>query len=156
MWAACSATRRGSRDSGNTRAGRPGMSFRTGAARDGGAYAESAGMDTDLNRVTSPVDGYLDEVPLLRELYKADFVSLWGVYGGSCGIGWLMTTESSTFQANAYNVVADVCTGPGVYTFAHELGHNMGLRHDNYVDTTPQTEVSPEGAPVDPGTTTIT
>ncbi len=92
-------------------------------------------MDTDLPRVASTNDGILDEVPILRDIYQADFVSLWGVYVDYCGLGYLMVTESSTFAGSAYNVTASPsCTGAGSYTFAHELGHNMGLRHDNFVD----------------------
>ena len=93
-------------------------------------------MDVDLPRLEATSDGFLDEVPLLRDLYHADFVSLWGVYTGSCGLGSLMATESATFHPNAYNAVASpACTGAGSATFAHELGHNMGLRHDAFMDS---------------------
>jgi hypothetical protein len=37
----------------------------------------TAGFDTDLNRITSTNDGYLDELHALRDQYGADFVSLW-------------------------------------------------------------------------------
>jgi len=112
-------------------------------------HTEAADMEDDLTRLALTSDGFLDEVPLLRNLYAADFVSLWGNYpsGTSCGIGFLMTTESAGFAPNAYNVVySGACTGAGATTFAHELGHNMGLRHDNYKDTTAITNVTPEGS----------
>ena len=108
-------------------------------------------MDTDLPRLRSGTDGFADEAPILRDLYKADFVSLWGMYNDYCGLGFLMVNESSNFAGSAYNIVSYDCTGPGGRTFAHELGHNMGLRHDNYQDPTPTTNVTPEagGAAVD-------
>jgi hypothetical protein len=108
-------------------------------------YTESGSMDTDLRRLTSTSDGSLDEVPILRDRYQADLVSLWGVYSDFCGLGWLMATESSGFQSNGYNVVSSPdCTAGNYPTFAHELGHNMGLRHDAFVDATPTTVVTPE------------
>jgi hypothetical protein len=64
-------------------------------------------MDTDLPRVRGSGDGFMDEVPVLRDIYRADFVSLWGEYGGAfCGLGYLMSTEASTFAGSAYNTVA--------------------------------------------------
>jgi hypothetical protein len=106
-------------------------------------------MDTDLPRLRGTNDGFMDEVPILRDIYRADIVSLWGVYNDYCGLGYLMGTESANFASSAYNIVASPgCTGAGSYTFAHEMGHNMGLEHDNYVDTSPNTTVTPEGGGV--------
>ena len=103
-----------------------------------------ANMDTDLSRLTA-TDGYMDEIQVLRNQYGADLVSLWGVYADYCGLGWLLQTEASSFASLGYNVVASpACTAAGQYTFAHELGHNMGLRHDKFVDAA-ATVVSPEG-----------
>ncbi len=109
------------------------------------AYSETD-MNTDLPRLRAVGDGYLDDVPTLRDLYGADVVSLWGVYSGSCGLGYVMATESTGFASSAYNVVASpACTGGNAYTFAHEMGHNMGLEHDPYIsDTTATTVVTPE------------
>ena len=58
--------------------------------------------------------------------------------GGFCGIGFLMTTVSASFASSGFNVVKRTCA-TGYYSFGHELGHNMGLRHDVTVDsgTTP-------------------
>ncbi|MFN8696589.1 MAG: Calx-beta domain-containing protein, partial [Burkholderiales bacterium] len=101
-------------------------------------------MDTDLPRLRSASDGFMDEVPILRDIYKADFVSLWGGYSDYCGLGYIMASESASFESSAYNIVASPsCTAANSYTFAHELGHNMGLRHDNYVDAA-TTSVTPE------------
>src|SRR5262249_9199149 len=40
------------------------------------AYTESGAIDTDLNRLTNPSDGFMDSAHTLRETYKADLVSL--------------------------------------------------------------------------------
>src|SRR4029453_11072077 len=55
-----------------------------------------------------------------------------------CGIAWLMTSPSSAFSEHAYNVVDTRCA-ISILGYSHELGHNMGLRHDWYVEngTTP-------------------
>lgn len=106
-----------------------------------------ANTTTDLARLENPSDGFLDEVPVLRDLYQADLVSLWGTYADACGQGSVMDTESAAFAPSGYNVVSSpTCTGPGGYSFAHELGHNMGLLHDPYVDATSTTLVTPEGS----------
>jgi hypothetical protein len=105
------------------------------------AYTETGDMGTDLTRVSNPGDGYLDQVATLRDTYKADLVSFWVENGGNyCGLAWLMDPVSSSFAPNGFSVVARNCA-TGYYSFGHEIGHNMGLRHDAYVDpnTTPYT-----------------
>jgi hypothetical protein len=98
------------------------------------AYTETGNIGTDLDRVTN-TDGYIDNVHTLRDTYGADLVSLWVENGGGyCGVGWFMSTVSTAFAPNGYNVVARSCA-TGYYSFGHELGHNMGARHDTYVDT---------------------
>jgi hypothetical protein len=47
-----------------------------------------------------------------------------------------MVNESNAFQAYAFSVVARLCA-TGNYTFGHELGHNMGLKHDRINDNSP-------------------
>ena len=97
------------------------------------AYNESTSFDTDLNRLTTAGDGYLDEVPALRTAHGADLVSMFVENGQYCGIGWLGPNASYGFT-----VVNRGCAG-GNLSFAHEVGHNIGARHDPYVDpnTTP-------------------
>jgi hypothetical protein len=99
---------------------------------------------TDLDRLQDPKDGYMDEVHTLRDANGADFVSLWGVYSDVCGRGFEMDTESSGFASHAFNLV-DYSCATGQYSFGHELGHNMGLHHDNYVDDG-TTDLTQEGA----------
>jgi hypothetical protein len=81
-------------------------------------------------------DGYMDNVHTLRNTYKADLVSLFVANGGAyCGMAYIMTTVATTFASNAFSVVDKDCA-TGYYSFGHEMGHNMGARHDRYVDGT--------------------
>ena len=98
-------------------------------------YEETDG-DTDLHRLQNPGDGYLDSVPRLRNRYAADLVVLIvpdtgrdGVEYDVCGQGFL-TNATLQDAPWAFSVVA----GCEALAFAHETGHNMGLRHDRYVD----------------------
>ena len=93
------------------------------------AYDESNDFSTDLNRLTTGGDGFMDDVPTLRNTYGADLVSLFVENGQYCGLGWLGPNASYGFT-----VVNRGCAG-GNLSFAHELGHNMGARHDPYVDS---------------------
>lgn len=77
------------------------------------------------------------QVQRLREQYGADVVQLLnrttqGQGYGVCGIAWVGTgaKNSDQFYSNAkdmaYGLTGIDC---GLSTFAHEIGHNMGLRH---------------------------
>ena len=93
-------------------------------------YTEAGDFSTDLSRLRSPSDGFMDNIHALRNAFGADMVSLIIEGNGSlCGIGFLMLTESAGFAANAFSVSARNCA-TGNYTFSHEMGHNMGLQHD--------------------------
>lgn len=97
-------------------------------------YTENGGFSTELNRIANPSDGFMDEVHGLRNAFGADLVSLIIRGDGSlCGIGFLMNTLSAGFASNAFSVSAYNCA-TGNYTFSHEMGHNMGLRHDRIAD----------------------
>lgn len=92
-------------------------------------YEQAADMRVDLDRLTVTSDGFLDAVHARRDALGADLVQLViGPQTNACGIGWLMTTLSASFQANAFSVSAYDCISPN-YTLAHELGHNMGSNH---------------------------
>lgn len=93
-------------------------------------YSE-AGFDshTTLSRLRQTSDGYMDNIHNLRDQYSADLVVLIVSPYSMCGRGYIMTNVSSGFAPYAFSVVSRTCA-TGYYTFAHEMGHNMGSRHD--------------------------
>jgi len=91
-------------------------------------YAESDSASTDLSRLRSRTDGYMDEVHCLRTLYGADMVALLVNNFNACGIAYLMVNPGADFERSAFSVTDKDCING--YTFAHELGHNMGCAHD--------------------------
>ena len=90
-------------------------------ARSEVQYAE-AGDFRDINRLANPSDGYMDEVHAMRDRTGADLVHLVFKHQGHPFSG------VARF-AGAFALTCQNCSGR---TFAHELGHNMGLRHDRY------------------------
>ncbi|MBS0198532.1 MAG: hypothetical protein JSR77_17415 [Planctomycetes bacterium] len=98
-------------------------------------YAESSDGSTDLNRLTSSSDGYMDNVVTLRDAVRADEVCLfrqnrWNVSGGSStvGVGWRPTSIAGMNSGNGFVVVSRLAGSvPG--TFSHEIGHNLGACH---------------------------
>jgi hypothetical protein len=94
------------------------------------AYTETGDMSLDLDRLTAPSDGFMDEVHQLRDQYGADFVSLWtNRSDDSAGLGWINRTQSTSFARSAFNVCLRTAAVSNI-TFPHELGHNMGAMHD--------------------------
>jgi hypothetical protein len=102
------------------------------------SYTESGSMATDLTRLRAVSDGYLEAIFAIRDAYGADVVQLIENSPDACGIAYLMTVVNTSFAPNAFGITHYECVSPN-YSFAHEMGHNMGLRHDTYADsaTTP-------------------
>ena len=99
-------------------------------------YSESGNIQIDRDRLRNPADGYMDSVHSLRDTYGADLVGLWVANGGGyCGIAYIMTTVSTSFENYGFMVVARSCA-TGYYSFGHEFGHIQSARHDWYVDPT--------------------
>lgn len=103
------------------------------------AYTESGNIITDLNNITNG-SGAFSGVAALRNTVRADLVALLTDTPASsfCGVAWHMATVSTAFAPSGYSVTEQSCA-VGNLSFPHELGHNMGLRHDWFVDagTTP-------------------
>ena len=93
------------------------------------SYTESGDVYTDLPRLQDGNDGFMDNVPTLRDTYGADTVSLIVQTADYCGLGYFMATVNNSFENSAYSVVDYECS-TGYYSFGHELGHNMGADHD--------------------------
>lgn len=93
-------------------------------------------LSKPLKELAKTNDGIMDDVHKLRDKYTADLVTLLILVPPApadnptqtavCGRGYLTVEASKGFSVTDY-----LCaTGPGKYTFAHELGHNFGAQHD--------------------------
>jgi hypothetical protein len=99
-------------------------------------YSEAGfNWGTTIERLKNPSDGYMDGVHALRDNTCADAVVLLVNDADYCGLGYMMDPVSPGFESSAFSVVSTSCA-TGYYSFGHELGHNMGARHDWYVDDT--------------------
>ena len=91
------------------------------AAREEVNYVETGDSLVDLERLSEPSDGHLDSVHDLRDRVGADLVHL-------------IVSESDVGGRGQRPGAFSFCivTYPDGSCFAHELGHNMALRHDRY------------------------
>ncbi|MBW2529303.1 MAG: hypothetical protein JRI23_34320 [Deltaproteobacteria bacterium] len=91
-------------------------------------YQETGNMSQSLYHLRDDGDGYMDEVHELRDQVKADLVALLTSETVYCGIAFVMTTETATFDRYAFSVTSTECVSN--QTMAHEIGHNLGSAHD--------------------------
>ncbi|HVS69682.1 MAG TPA: M12 family metallo-peptidase [Phycisphaerae bacterium] len=100
-------------------------------------YTESGDLSTDLTRLETAGDGFLDNAETLRDWMGADLVSLFVSGGSPAGQGQETIGISSqlyvpTGRGNdeiAYSVISQETAAAPDYTLAHELGHNLGATH---------------------------
>ncbi len=90
------------------------------------SYTESGSTNTDVTRLQGTSDGYMDNVHALRDFYGADIVVLLIANADYLGQAYRIQANAS----EAFCVVVDDAA-VGNYTFAHEIGHLIGGRHDN-------------------------
>lgn len=97
-------------------------------------YTETGAFAQSLTELRSGVNG-LSGVAAMRDTYHADLVTMLvrPQLPDACGIAFIMTTVTTSFASAGYNVVDQGCVSG--YTYPHELGHNMGTRHDWFVDS---------------------
>ena len=96
-------------------------------------YEESGTSATDLSRLQSRTDGFMDDVHALRDRVGADLVVLITErMSDAAGRGYLSSLRSS--GESGFSTVARRSTTTG-RTFAHELGHNLGAHHDWFVES---------------------
>jgi len=100
-------------------------------------------LNWDLNNITDPNDGVIDDVHPTRNQYHAD-LTMFVVENADndanvCrGLAWLQDPISPGFEDYGFASM-ESCLDWGQVILAHEFGHNMGARHDWYMDdaTTP-------------------
>ena len=90
----------------------------------------SSNFDEDLNRFATRNDGYMDEVFGLRETYSADICVLIRKDDTYCGVA----RDIGAIADSAFCMVSYDCAS-SYLSFAHEIGHLVGCRHDLHVDT---------------------
>jgi hypothetical protein len=78
----------------------------------------------------SSTDGIMDDVHTLRNTYGADLVVLVVNDSEACGqAAAIQATATTAFAVAHYTCIT------GYYSFAHEIGHLQGARHDRAVDS---------------------
>lgn len=103
-------------------------------------YTEAAGgVETELDRITEPTDGFLDEIHRIRNERNADVVFFFVSPSTDdyCGMAWQLNRDNwDYFAGRAFGVVRFGCLR--YHALAHEMGHLMGAAHNREdADTTP-------------------
>ncbi len=83
-----------------------------------------------ITSLSANSDGVLDEIHELRIQEEADIVVLLAAQNDYCGIGYLNAQYDRAFAVVNYTCAT------GNYSFAHELGHLAGARHNIENDST--------------------
>ena len=95
-------------------------------------YDEGENMEKDLDRLSNPRDTVFKPIHALRDTHKADIVHLMikAKPNNGCGIGWL---NLGLRPEHAFSVSDYQCAMQN-FSAVHEIGHNMGMAHDRFVE----------------------
>ena len=90
-------------------------------------YTEAGNLETDRNRLTATSDGFMDQVHIDRNVYGADFVTLFvrSIDADACGIAYCTPSGA----AEGFCIVNWSCAASN-FSFAHEIGHLQGCAHN--------------------------
>ncbi|MDR2684804.1 MAG: M12 family metallo-peptidase [Prevotellaceae bacterium] len=87
-------------------------------------------MGEDLDKLTGTSDGYIDEIHQLRKQYNADIVVMITRNEITGGLGWVLGDDDNGSYFHAFNIVR-VEQASWTTTSIHEIGHNLGMRHNS-------------------------
>jgi hypothetical protein len=94
------------------------------------AYSETGNWNDHLDRLANTADPVFRTIHQRRDQLKADVVVLVVADQTWCGEGRALNAQPAT----AFAVVSLTCLIAPRYSFAHELGHLLGARHDRQTD----------------------
>jgi peptidyl-Asp metalloendopeptidase len=93
-----------------------------------------SGVSSVLNTIGSTSNTVGADLATKRTAVGADAVMMITDSTDACGVAWLMNPLSDSFKTSAFSVAKYSCA-TGYYTFAHELGHNLGVTHNSGVSS---------------------
>ena len=94
------------------------------------SYKPTKDPDTDLDWLSNDVS-----ISVMRNITNSDLVCMFvDKLNNACGYGETPSNVSSS-TSNACHTLVKYSCAFGYYTFPHEIGHNLGMYHDRYVET---------------------